>query len=72
MKTFGKIMLGILAFVGILALVFGLNLLIVAGAYWLICLILGLSFSWKYAMVFTIILLVLESFLKASAKKSNN
>lgn len=72
MKTFGKIMLGILAFVGILALVFGLNLLIVAGAYWLICLILGLSFSWKYAMVFTIILLVLESFLKASAKKNNN
>ena len=72
MKTFGKIMLGILAFVGILALIFGLNLLIVAGAYWLICLILGLSFSWKYAMVFTIILLVLESFLKASAKKNNN
>lgn len=72
MKTFGKIMLGILAFVGILTLVFGLNLLIVAGAYWLICLILGLSFSWKYAMVFTIILLVLESFLKASAKKNNN
>lgn len=72
MKTFGKIMLGILAFFGILALVFGLNLLIVAGAYWLICLILGLSFSWKYAMVFTIILLVLESFLKASAKKNNN
>ena len=72
MKTFGKIMLGILAFVGILALVFGLNLLIVAGAYWLICLILGLSFSWKYAIVFTIILLVLESFLKASAKKNNN
>ena len=72
MKTFGKIMLGILAFVGILALVFGLNLLIVAGAYWLICLILGLSFSWKYATVFTIILLVLESFLKASAKKNNN
>ena len=72
MKTFGKIMLGILAFVGILTLVFGLNLLFVAGAYWLICLILGLSFSWKYAIVFTIILLVLESFLKASAKKNNN
>ena len=72
MKTFGKIMLGVFAFVGILALVFGLNLLFVAGAYWLICLILGLSFSWKYAMVFTIILLVLESFLKASAKKNNN
>lgn len=72
MKTFGKIMLVVLAFVGILALVFSLNLLIVAGAYWLICLILGLSFSWKYAMVFTIILLVLESFLKASAKKNNN
>ena len=72
MKTFGKIMLGVFAFVGILALVFGLNLLFVAGAYWLICLILGLSFSWKYATVFTIILLVLESFLKASAKKNNN
>ena len=72
MKTFGKIMLGVFAFVGILALVFGLNLLFVAGAYWLICLILGSSFSWKYAMVFTIILLVLESFLKASAKKNNN
>ena len=72
MKTFGKIMLGVFAFVGILALVFGINLLFVAGAYWLICLILGLSFSWKYAMVFTIILLVLESFLKASAKKNNN
>ena len=72
MKTFGKIMLGILAFVGILALVFGLNLLFVAGAYCLICLILGLSFSWKYAIVFTIILLVLESSLKASAKKNNN
>ena len=72
MKTFGKIMLGVFAFVGILALVFGLNLLFVAGAYWLICLILGLSFSWKYAIVFTIILLVLESFLKASAKKNNN
>ena len=72
MKTFGKIMLGILGFVGILALVFGLNLLFVAGAYWLICLILALSFSWKYAIVFTIILLVLESFLKASAKKNNN
>ena len=72
MKTFGKIILGILGFVGILALVFGLNLLFVAGAYWLICLILGLSFSWKYAIVFTIILLVLESFLKASTKKNNN
>lgn len=72
MKTFGKIMLGILGFVGILALVFGFNLLFVAGAYWLICLILGLSFSWKYTVVFTIILLVLESFLKASAKKNNN
>ena len=72
MKTFGKIMLGVFAFVGILALVFGLNLLFVAGAYWLICLILGLSFSWKYAIVFTIILLVLESFLKASAKKNKD
>ena len=72
MKTFGKIMLGVFAFVGILALVFGLNLLFVAGPYWLICLILGLSFSWKYAIVFTIILLVLESSLKAPAKKNNN
>ena len=72
MKIFGKIMLGVFAFVGILALVFGINLLFIAGAYGLICLILGLSFSWKYAIVFTIILLVLESSLKASAKKNNN
>ena len=72
MKTFGKIMLGILAFVGILALVYGLNLLIVAGAYWLICLILGLSFSWKSAMVFKIKIHIKKYFLKASAKKNKD
>lgn len=68
MKTFGKIMLGILGFVGILALVFGINLLVVGGAYWIICLIFNLTFSWKYVIAIAIILAVLKSIFKSEVK----
>ena len=68
MKTFGKIMLGVLAFVGILALVFGINLLVVGGAYWIICLIFNLTFSWKYVIAIAIILAVLKSIFKSEVK----
>ena len=38
---------------------FVLNLLIVTFTYWLICLLLGFSFMWRYAIAATIILTVL-------------
>ena len=68
MKTFGKIMLGVLAFVGILALVFGINLLVIGEAYWIICLIFNLTFSWKYVIAIAIILAVLKSIFKSEVK----
>ena len=68
MKTFGKIMLGILAFLGILSLMIGINLLVIGGAYWIICLIFNLTFSWKYVVAIAIILAVLKSIFKSEVK----
>ena len=68
MKTFGKIMLAVLAFLGILALMIGINLLVIGGAYWIICLIFNLTFSWKYVVAIAIILAVLKSIFKSEVK----
>lgn len=40
-------------------IVFALNFLTVTFTYWLICLLLGLTFMWRYAIAATIILTVL-------------
>lgn len=68
MKTFKKSMLTIFACLGTLAVVFGIDLLVIGGAYWLICLLLKLTFSWRYVLAIKIILIV----LKLVFKKKNN
>lgn len=68
MKTFGKIMLAVLAFFGVLALMIGINLLVIGGVYWIICLIFNLTFSWKYVVAIAIILAVLKSIFKSEVK----
>lgn len=68
MKTFGKITLAVLAFLGVLALMIGINLLVIGGAYWIICLIFNLTFSWKYVVAIAIILAVLKSIFKSEVK----
>lgn len=68
MKTFGKIMLAVLAFLGVLALMIGINLLVIGGVYWIICLIFNLTFSWKYVVAIAIILAVLKSIFKSEVK----
>ena len=71
MRTFKKSILTIFACLGTLAVVFGINLLVIGGAYWLICLLLNLTFSWKYALAIEIIFIVLKLIFKEKNNDKN-
>lgn len=72
MKNFGAIILGILCILGVIILGFGLDLLFVAGIYWLLATLLGFAFSWKYALAITIIVIIVQSFLKGIFKNNKD
>lgn len=72
MKNFRQIILGILLILSIFVLGFGIDLLLISGIYWLLAMLLGFAFSWRYALAIIIIVIVVQSFLKGIFKNNKN